>query len=83
MDDLVEKISLLYANTALLLRLQANARAFALREGNREMEMKKFVAAFSEVCRHRLASRFDAPDCRSPVASSTVARSLSADGQPQ
>ena len=82
-DDLVEKISLLYANTTLLLRLQANARAFALREGNREMEMKKFVAAFSEVCRHRLASRFAAPDCRSPVVSSTVARSLSADGQPQ
>jgi FkbM family methyltransferase len=47
--DLAAKILTLYDNPALLKEYGANAREFALREGNRDVEMKKFVASFMEM----------------------------------
>ena len=52
-DDLAAKIRTLYSNRALLMEFAANARAFALREGNRETEMRKLVEAFSLMWRQR------------------------------
>lgn len=46
-EALAAKIRLLYEDRALQNRLAAQARDFALREGNREREMEKFAAAFS------------------------------------
>jgi glycosyltransferase involved in cell wall biosynthesis len=46
-EDLVAKIEYLYYNRACLKGLQAQARAFALREGNREHEMEKFLSAYA------------------------------------
>ncbi|MEN9574429.1 MAG: hypothetical protein RL514_2284 [Verrucomicrobiota bacterium] len=47
-EDLAAKIRLLYEDEALLRRLAAQAREFALREGNREREMEKFTVAFMD-----------------------------------
>jgi len=57
-EDLTIKILTLYRDAALRSQLARNARAFALREGNRETEMMKFAAAFAEVCRARLGVEF-------------------------
>ena len=56
-EDLAAKIRQLHGEPALLEKLAANARAFALREGNREAERKKFVAAFNEVCAREFGVR--------------------------
>lgn len=53
-NDLTEKILMLHKDRQALKDFAMNARAFALREANRETEMKKFSAAFREVCRVRL-----------------------------
>lgn len=45
-DDLARQIMTLYRDPALRERLSANARAFALREGNWEHEMMRYVEAF-------------------------------------
>ena len=49
-EDLTAKILMLYHDASRLKLLSEAARAFALREGNREAEMKKFTAAFVKVC---------------------------------
>ena len=46
--DLTAKILCLYRNPELLMRLSENARTFAKTEGNREAEIKKFIAAFEK-----------------------------------
>lgn len=48
-DDLVEKILLLYRDRKLVKQYADNARYFALNEGNREEEMKRFIEAFSKL----------------------------------
>jgi glycosyltransferase involved in cell wall biosynthesis len=53
-EDLAAKILLLYNDRALLNKFATIAREFALREANRETEMKKFVAVFAKVCQERL-----------------------------
>ena len=53
-QDLKQKILALYHDRAGLNTLAAKARDFALREGNRDVEMKKFCTAFANVCRTRL-----------------------------
>jgi len=50
-DELTAKLRLLYEDRALQARLAEQARAFALREGNREREMEKFGAAFQAAVR--------------------------------
>lgn len=50
-DELTAKLRLLYDDRALQARLAGQARAFALREGNREREMEKFGAAFQAAVR--------------------------------
>jgi glycosyltransferase involved in cell wall biosynthesis len=52
--DLATKISTLYNDRPLLDRLAMNAREFALREANREIENKRFTTAFRDICRQRL-----------------------------
>ena len=52
-DDLAKKICLLYVDRALLEQCARHAREFALREGNQEHEMQKFVSAFSEIVEHK------------------------------
>lgn len=54
-EDLTAAISMLYGDAAMRKQLGTSAREFALREGNRELEMKKFATAFRKVCRTRLA----------------------------
>jgi FkbM family methyltransferase len=51
-DDLALQIRRLHEDTALRQQLAARAREFALREGNREREMERFLAAFDEVWRN-------------------------------
>ncbi len=58
-NDLTAKIQMLYRDTPLRAQLAGKARAFALSEGNRENEMKKFAAAFADVCRARLGVAFN------------------------
>ena len=48
-DDLAKVISRLYRDKSLISRLSANARAFALSEGNSESEMSKLRSAFLEI----------------------------------
>jgi len=52
--DLTAKILILYRDAPPREQLARNARAFAVRERNRETEMEKFAVAFAEVCRARL-----------------------------
>jgi len=49
-DDLARQVMRLYRDRTLLDRLAANSRSFAVREGNREEEMKRLVEAFSAAC---------------------------------
>lgn len=53
-EELAAAVSSLNHDRALLSRLGANARQFALREGNREVEELKFVTAFRKACMARL-----------------------------
>jgi glycosyltransferase involved in cell wall biosynthesis len=48
-EDLAEKLMRLYDDRALLAELAANARSFALREGNLDFEAGKLQQAFSSV----------------------------------
>jgi glycosyltransferase involved in cell wall biosynthesis len=57
-EGLTAQIQILYRDAALREQLADSARAFALREGNRETEMKKFTAAFRQVCHARLGREF-------------------------
>ena len=47
-SDLAEKIHTLYSNEELRQSLAANARSFALSEGNRDHQMQKLVTAIRE-----------------------------------
>jgi glycogen(starch) synthase len=49
-SDLAGKINMLYADRDELRRLGNNARRFAMREANREVEMEKFATAFTTTC---------------------------------
>lgn len=51
--DLAAKVRSLYDNRSLLKELASNAREFALREGNREVEMDKLRASFREMWSER------------------------------
>jgi glycosyltransferase involved in cell wall biosynthesis len=53
-NDLAVKVLTLYKDRQMLKCFAVSAREFALREANRETEMKKFAAAFRDVCRVRL-----------------------------
>jgi hypothetical protein len=53
-ESLTGKIQMLYRDAALRNQLADSARAFALREGNREAEMARFSTTFRQVCRTRL-----------------------------
>lgn len=48
--DLAAQISALRSDPLLREALSANARQFALREGNRVVEQEKFVRAFANIC---------------------------------
>jgi hypothetical protein len=48
-EALAAAIQLLYHDRERLMSYQQNARSFALREGNREQEMRRFVTAFRQV----------------------------------
>jgi glycosyltransferase involved in cell wall biosynthesis len=56
-DDLAARILELRDNRPLRLRLAANARAYAIKTGNREMEMARFQEAFRQVMELRRAHR--------------------------
>ena len=49
-SDLAAKILALYNDRDSLNRFATSARRFAMNEGNREAEMKKFIIAFREIC---------------------------------
>jgi glycosyltransferase involved in cell wall biosynthesis len=49
-SDLAVKILALYNDRESLNRFATSARRFAMREGNREVEMKKFITVFREMC---------------------------------
>jgi glycosyltransferase involved in cell wall biosynthesis len=55
-QDLAGTIALLREDRGLLDRLGERARAFALRIGNQENQMERFVSAFLTVCRSRLGT---------------------------
>jgi glycogen synthase len=62
--DLAAKILSLYDSPALLKECAANAREFALREANREVEMKKFTASFIEMWGERRGTSARSPSQR-------------------
>jgi len=57
-EDLTAKILMLYRDPVQLGRFAQNARAFALRDGNLEKEMKVFIRVFERVCREKLPGVF-------------------------
>lgn len=60
-EDLSAKIRSLYHDQEALQRYSTNAREFALREGNRDVERTKFCDAFREACRDRVS--WPSEDC--------------------
>jgi glycosyltransferase involved in cell wall biosynthesis len=62
-EDLAKQISRLREDISLRQSLASNAREFALREGNREHEMKKFAVAFREAISSLNRTRQACADC--------------------
>ena len=57
--DLAKKILTFYNDRESLNRFATSARQFAMREGNREVEMKKFIARFRELCSLRTTAKIE------------------------
>jgi hypothetical protein len=51
-ESLREQVHRLYTDRALLRSLSENARAFALREGNLDVDMRRLKAALLAALRH-------------------------------
>lgn len=62
-EDLAKQISRLHEDISLRQSLARNAREFALREGNREREMKKFAVAFGEAISSSNRTKQACADC--------------------
>ncbi len=59
-QELAARIALLRRDRGLLTRLGERARAFALRIGNQESQMDRFLSAFLTVCHTQLSPRIRA-----------------------